>query len=238
MKPFLSARWERLIMANYPIDPKVLKKYVPPGTEIDFWKGNTYVSLVGFMFLNTKVKGVPIPFHQNFEEVNLRFYVRYKEANEWKRGVVFIKEIVPKFAIAFVANTLYGEHYISVPMKHQWQTIPEGLKTSYSWKFQGEWNHIEVLTKSGTVPIQVESEEEFITEHYWGYTKINDRKTGEYQVEHPIWNVYPVKDYQIHCNVGQLYGQEFQPFMAGAPSSIFLADGSEIIVREGRKFEM
>ena len=238
MKPFLTARWEKLIMANYIIDPKVLERYVPIGTEIDFWQGNTYVSLVGFMFLNTKVKGIPIPFHQNFEEVNLRFYVRFKEEGEWKRGVVFVKEIVPKFAIAFVANTLYGENYISVPMKHSWQELPEGLETSYSWKFKGEWNQIKVITEKTTQSITAGSEAEFITEHYWGYTKISKQKTGEYQVEHPKWKVYPVKNHDIQCNVDQLYGAEFAPFMQGAPSSIFMADGSDIIVREGRKLKM
>src|SRR5450432_2463378 len=101
---FLKAEWNNLIMASYTIEPALLKPYLPRYTELDFYNGNTYVSLVGFMFNNTRIPGMKIPFHVNFEEVNLRFYVRYKDNGEWKRGVVFIKEIVPKLAISYVAN--------------------------------------------------------------------------------------------------------------------------------------
>jgi len=96
---FLNAEWRKLILANYEFDEDILKKHLPYKTEIDKWNSTSYVSLVGFMFKNTKLLGIPIPFHRNFEEVNLRFYVRYKQNNEWKRGVVFIKELVPKIAI-------------------------------------------------------------------------------------------------------------------------------------------
>src|SRR5215831_17486814 len=99
---FLRAEWRKLAIANYCVDKKALQKYVPGKTELDTWNGNCYVSLVGFMFLNTKLKGIAIPFHQNFEEVNLRIYVRYKDGHIWKRGVTFIKEIVPKYALSFV----------------------------------------------------------------------------------------------------------------------------------------
>ena len=43
-----------------------------------------YVSLVGFMFKNTRLLNIPIPFHTDFEEVNLRFYVKHFDGNEWK----------------------------------------------------------------------------------------------------------------------------------------------------------
>jgi hypothetical protein len=102
---FLTAEWRKLALANYVIDPKILEKYVPKGTELDIWEGKCFVSLVGFRFLNTKVKGIKVPFHVNFDEVNLRFYVKYLDGNEWKRGVVFIKEIVPKPILSFVART-------------------------------------------------------------------------------------------------------------------------------------
>src|SRR5688500_2284903 len=110
-KVFLEAEWRKLAMANYCVDKKILAKYLPYDTEIDIWEDKCYVSLVGFMFLNTKLKGIKIPFHSNFEEVNLRFYVRHKCTGEWKRGVVFIKEIVPLPTLTFVANTIYKENY-------------------------------------------------------------------------------------------------------------------------------
>src|ERR1044072_8762987 len=110
-KSFLSAEWRNLAIANYAVGPGILEKSLPAKTELDYWQNTCYISLVGFMFLETKLKGFKIPFHVNFEEINLRFYVKYKDENQvWKRGVVFIKEIVPKPALAFIANTIYKEN--------------------------------------------------------------------------------------------------------------------------------
>ncbi len=237
-KTFLTAEWKNLIMANYVVDPAILKKYVPNGTEVDSWNGKTFVSMVGFMFLKTKVLGIPIPFHRDFEEVNLRFYVRYNDLGEWKRGVVFIKEIVPKSAIAFVANTLYGENYQSLPMKNELLKNGKIQKVSYSWKFQNEWNFLKVNAETVAQNIDEGSEAEFITEHYWGYTSGKQTGTLEYQVEHPRWNIFPVHDFKMNCNVAPLYGVDFQEFLNVKPHSVFMADGSDIIVRQGRKLHL
>jgi uncharacterized protein YqjF (DUF2071 family) len=234
-KVFLAAEWKNLIMANYEVDPAILQKYVPNETELDSWKGKTFVSMVGFMFLNTKVLGLPIPFHRDFEEVNLRFYVRYKDDSEWKRGVVFIKEIVPKSAIAFVANNLYGENYQSLPMKNELSNEGDSQIVSYSWKFQNDWNYLKVNAATKVHKITEGSEAEFVTEHYWGYTSGKHKTTLEYQVEHPRWGIFPVNDFEMHCDVAPLYGKEFESFLNLKPNSVFMADGSEIIVRQGRK---
>ena len=234
-KVFLTVEWKNLIMANYVVDPSILVPYVPKGTELDNWKGKTFVSMVGFMFLNTKVLGIPIPFHRDFEEVNLRFYVRYKDENEWKRGVVFIKEIVPKSAITFVANTLYNENYQTLPMKSAAINVVDKQAVNYSWKFQNEWNFLKVNADSKSQKIESGSEAEFITEHYWGYTKGDGKNSLEYQVEHPRWDIFPVHDFKMHCNVAELYGKAFEPFLAVEPHSVFMAKGSDIIVRKGRK---
>jgi len=234
-KVFLTAEWQNLIMANYIVDPSILAPYVPHGTELDSLSDKTFVSMVGFMFLNTKVLGIPIPFHCDFEEVNLRFYVRYKDENEWKRGVVFIKEIVPKSAISFVANTLYNENYQSLPMKNEFLRDGKYQKISYSWKFKNEWNFLSVNADFKPQKIKEESEAEFITEHYWGYTKGHGKGTLEYQVEHPRWDIFPVNDFEMHCNIAELYGKEFDPFLTVKPHSVFMAEGSEIIVRQGKK---
>jgi len=231
---FLKADWRKLAMANYAINPKVLQPYLPLGVELDLWNGTCYVSLIGFMFLNTKLKGIKIPFHTHFEEVNLRFYVRYCDQGQWKRGVVFIKEIVPKPALTLVANTIYGEKYETMPMKHAWASSSDSLSVSYSWK-KNDWNSFGVITETQSAPILAGSEEEFITEHYWGYTKINDRITSEYGVEHPRWEVYPTKSYSIKVDFGAVYGNDFSFLKNEIPKSVFLAEGSEIEVKEGRK---
>jgi len=233
-KTFLQAEWRKLAMANFSVDQKILETYLPNRTEIDLWKGACYVSLVGFMFLDTKVKGFKIPFHTNFEEVNLRFYVRYKDNGEWKRGVVFIKEIVPKPSLTFIANTIYKENYATMPMRHSWQPLDDSLIVEYKWK-KNKWNSIRVVANKDATGIQAGSEEEFITEHYWGYTKLNDKRTSEYGVEHPRWVVYRTIGYSIDVDFGNIYGQAFEFLNRETPKSVFLAEGSEIQVKEGRE---
>jgi uncharacterized protein len=232
---FLKAEWRKLVMANYDIDPKVLLPYLPRGTELDLWNGRCYVSVIGFMFLNTKLKGIRIPFHSNFEEVNLRFYVRHKAGDEWKRGVVFIKEIVPMPALTFVANTIYGEHYETMKMQHSWDITSDKMIINYQWKKDDKWNSIEITTETKQIPINENSEEEFITEHYWGYTKLSADKTSEYGVEHPRWHVFKTLDYKIDCNFESVYGADFGFLKGEKPISVFLAEGSEIEVKDGRK---
>jgi hypothetical protein len=229
-KKFLTAQWLRLIMANYEVEPKALKPFLPAKTELDTWNNRTYVSLVGFLFHDTRVMGIRYPFHTTFPEVNLRFYVRYKENGQYKRGVVFIKEIVPKRAITFIANTLFRERYVTLPMKNFVNTTSAQQHIGYHWKFNNHWNKLEVQTGLHKFPLQPGSEEEFITEHFWGYTQINHQASGEYQVEHPSWDVYPVEQYTIDCHFEQLYGPAFSLLKCQTPLSVFLAEGSAINV--------
>ncbi len=140
---FLTAEWRNLLMANYKIEPSILKKYLPCGTELDSFNNVHYVSLVGFLFKNVKLKGLSIPYHRHFEEVNLRFYVRYKKELQWKRGVVFIKEIVPKRMITFVANNIYKEKYATHPMKHIWKNEAKDFKVEYF----GRWHKNGIISK-------------------------------------------------------------------------------------------
>ncbi len=230
---FLKAAWRKLIMVNYEIDPEVLKQYVPYGTELDFFEGKCYVSVVGFMFKNTKLLGFKVPFHINFEEVNLRFYVKRTVNGEVKRGVVFIKEIVPKPAITFIANTIYNENYETLPMKHSWEIGEENLKVGYQWKKNKKWNLIEVEAENKPMSIEENSVIEFISEHYWGYAKETATKTTEYEVRHPKWEYYPVINSNIEIDFKATYGTNFEFLREVTPTSIMLLEGSEISV-EGK----
>lgn len=227
---FLTAEWRKLALANYVVHPDVLLPYLPYKTELDIWEGKCYVSLVGFMFANTRLLGIPIPFHTNFEEVNLRFYVRYKDGNEWKRGVVFVKEIVPRHAITFIANTLYKEHYQTMPMRHLWQQNNGVQQVQYDWKYNQKWQSIQLHASLQAESIDEGSETEFITEHYWGYTQINAQQTCEYQVTHPRWEHYRVKNYHINVDFGLVYGNYFAFLNQLTPHSVMLAEGSSITV--------
>jgi len=236
---FLTAEWRNLIFANYAIDREVLAPLVPYGTELDEFEGVCYGSLVGFYFQNVRMLGkVAVPFHREFEEFNLRFYVRRHTDAGWQRGVVFVKEIVPKLAITLVANTLYGEPYATHPMRHRWQPDGDQQLIEYEWKVGDAWNHIRVRAEQTGNALRPGTEEAFITEHYWGYTQRAalfgpKARTSEYEVVHPVWNIYPVHDYSVRCDVATLYGSQFAPFFDQPPHSVFLADGSAVAIRSG-----
>lgn len=235
-KSFLSAEWRKLVIVNYKVPPEILTEHIPAQTELDLFHGDCYLSLVGFMFLNTKVKGISIPLHTNFEEVNLRFYVRRydKSSDKIRRGVVFIKEIVPRFAISLIANMIYDENYATAEMQHEWKILDDSLEIKYSWKFD-HWNHIYIRTSIKDSPMPAGSEEEFIAEHYWGYTKVSENQTSEYEVSHPRWNVYEKKSYELSVDFESVYGKEFGFLNNQQPSSVFLAEGSEIKVYNVKK---
>jgi uncharacterized protein YqjF (DUF2071 family) len=223
-------------MLNYEVDPAVLKPYLPAYTELDLWQGKALVSMVGFRFLNTHVLGIKWPWHVNFEEVNLRFYVRHFDGKTWKRGTVFVSEIVPKPIIALVANTLYNERYQSMPMRYA-ITPQDDLQRSvrYEWKYKGRWNALGAIVSNTLKRMLPNSAEEFIFEHYWGYNKLDDHTTHEYQVEHIPWQVAETKDSFLDADIANLYGEAFTPYLSQLPVSVFYADGSDVTVRIASK---
>jgi hypothetical protein len=292
---FLTAEWRYLAMINYEIDPGVLLPFVPRGAELDARDNRAFVSVVGFLFLNTRVLGLPIPFHRDFEEINLRFYVRRRGPEGWRRGVVFVKEIVPRWAIATVARIVYNENYVARQMSHRidlkdGMIAPNGL-VEYSWRetamrmrmrngerersgaagegpvreaqvahaprsafkrrdADGEgpvreaqvahaprsaFNRIRVRTVGEAQPLAAGSEEEFITEHYWGYAAQRDGGCVEYQVEHPSWRVWQTSEAGFDCDVKRVYGEQFVSFLSAVPISAFVAEGSPVVVRKGQR---
>lgn len=231
MRKFLTAEWRDLIMANYEIDPALLADRVPYGTELELHDGRCFVSLVGFMFLNTRVLGIPIPYHVNFEEVNLRFYVKREMPDETRRGVCFIKEIVPRAAIAWVARTLYGEPYETWRMKN----LRTEEKASYEWRRGSGANRIAATVGENLGVPTVGSHGEFIIEHYWGYTKRGPDRTDEYKVEHPKWELRGAKSYEVKVDFNRVYGSEFA-FLSGVkPYSLLFTNGSDIVVYKGSR---
>ena len=167
--------------------------------------------MVGFRFLNTKVMGLALPFHRSFDEVNLRFYIRHKHGNDWRRGVCFVREIVPKSLIAWVARTIYNEPYIAAPMTSIVDTF-DATKTNhvdYRWTL-GKREHRLAATYTGepTIPAD-DSEPAFIIEHYWGYNRQKNGSTMEYGVEHPKWRVWKGDNAVFDSDIAGLYGSEF-----------------------------
>jgi uncharacterized protein len=232
---FLTAEWRSLAMLNYEVDPRLLRPLVPARTELDQWHGKTFVSLVGFLFLKAKVAGIAVPFHRNFEEVNLRFYVRRRRGLEMRRGVVFVREIVPRRAIAAIARKVYGEKYLSLPMAHQIRARADGgSSVEYSWRVGEALNKLS-LTATGSPSLPSEgSEEQFITEHYWGYATQQDGSSVEYRVAHPAWRVWRAHEARFQGDTEELYGHELAAVLKARPSSALLAEGSEVTVYRGQ----
>jgi uncharacterized protein YqjF (DUF2071 family) len=229
---FLTAEWRHLVMLNYVVDPKLLKRLIPRGLELDAFHSATYVSVVGFLFLRTRIFGISFPFHRDFEEVNLRFYVRHRAPEGWRRGVVFVREIVPRRAIATLARLLYGEPYLAFPMRHSIKHDTEKLRCRYEWRRKGRLEFVAAAASGEPQPIEPGSLEEFITEHYWGYTARAGR-CAQYQVEHPSWRVWRAADAQFEADVASLYGAGFVAALSTPPASAFIAEGSAVSVRRG-----
>jgi uncharacterized protein len=223
-------------MLSFEADPAVLLRWVPRGTELDSWCGRTFLSIVGLRFVRTRVLGLSVPYHRAFDEVNLRFYVRRKGPEGWRRGVVFIKEIVPRAAVAWIARAVYHENYVVHPVRHEIR-LPRGGgddgEVSYSWRAGGRWNRLEAAVEGEPLVPDEESEEAFIAEHYWGYTRRRDGSTLEYQVEHPRWRIWRATRARLDCDARAIYGPELSIFLSATPVSAFVADGSPVLVRSG-----
>jgi uncharacterized protein YqjF (DUF2071 family) len=230
---FLTAAWRNLAMLNYEVEPALLRPFVPSGTELDAWQGRTFITLVGFLFAKTRVLGVPVPLHRTFEEVNLRFYVRRVVEGDVRRAVTFIRELVPRSAIALVARLAYNEPYLTLPMRHVYgdaagANVPASV--TYGWRVSSAWSQLRVAPSGSGELVAPGSHEEFITEHYWGYTRQRDGSTVEYHVMHPRWRVWSVDDFEVIGDLATPFGQPFASVLTGPPASVFLAGGSAVTV--------
>jgi uncharacterized protein len=229
---FLTAQWRNLVVLTYPVPSSILTRYLPQELELDLWQGQALTSLVGFQFLDTRVIGWPAWFHRDFPEVNLRFYVRRETSEGIRRGVVFIKEIVPKPAVASLARVLFGENYVCLPMQ---SVVDAGRSALYEWNFQGRTNSIAAYADGPPSLPAAESLDGFILEHHWGYSCLKDGGCLEYQVERPMWRVYPVASHEASVDAAGIYGSEFAEALASPPVSVIFAEGSGVSVSFGTR---
>jgi uncharacterized protein YqjF (DUF2071 family) len=234
---FLTAEWRDLVMLNYETTPAVLRDFVPRGTELDAFDGKALVSLVGFRFLRTRLFGaITVPFHVNFDEINLRFYVRRRdESGEVRRGVVFIREVVPRWVIALIARLAYNEHYSCHAMRHRVSADGAGIRAKYEWRVDRKWIGLHAEADGAPALPADGSIEQFISEHYWGYSRQRDGSTVEYQVTHPQWRVWRSRSAGFEGDCAPMYGPKFGEVLTRPPDSAFIADGSKVSVFAGKR---
>src|SRR5262245_5748921 len=139
-RPFLTARWTDIFLATYAVPPTRLHKLLPPGLELDTRDGQTFVSLVAFQFLDTRVLGVSWPGYRNFAELNLRFYVRHGG----ERGVVFIREFVSPRLVVGLARLIYNEPYCAAPLDGSVRADAAGVSAEYRLRWAGRTHTIRV----------------------------------------------------------------------------------------------
>jgi uncharacterized protein YqjF (DUF2071 family) len=235
---FLSAEWRDLVMLNYDVEPSLLSRFVPPGTVLDSFRGRTYLSLVGFRFCRTKLLGCfPVPFHADFDEVNLRFYVRRKQGSDDRRGVVFIAEVVPSRVIATTARLVYGENYTCLPMRHCIETARLNKTAEYQWQVGDRWCRLSAQTVGLPTRPQEGSLQQYITEHYWGYSTRGTHGCLEYHVSHVPWQVWATTKAAFEGEASALYGRDLSAILQRQPDCAFVADGSPVIVSTGHRVQ-
>jgi uncharacterized protein YqjF (DUF2071 family) len=225
-RPFLTAHWANLILANYPVPASLLEPRLPPGLTLDTRDGSPYVSLVAFQFLDTRVLGVPWPGYRHFPELNLRFYVRDGE----ERGVVFIREFVPHRLTAWLARTLYNEPYLAAPMTAAIDRADGQARAEYRLRHSGRWH---TISATGALPAFTPAEdsvEHFFKEERFGFGTTRRKELLRYEVAHPVWSVYPVRSYHIDLDWGGVYGADWSFLAQREPQSTVFAVGSAITV--------
>ncbi len=235
-RPFLTAQWRNLIIFTYAVEPTRLIDRVPVGTTLDSWRGKALVSLLGFQFQNTRVLGAPVSFHQDFEEVNLRFYVRRVVGDEIRPGVVFIRELVPRAFVGGMARLLYREPYLVAPMRSAVEAGPPP-RVAYEWNVGGHWGALSGRGEGEGVEAGAGSFEEFLTQRTWGYNGEPGKETLEYRVDHPRWRVWHATDTVIDCDPAPLCGAELAGQLT-TPMSALIAAGSAVTIHWRNKITM
>lgn len=227
MKTFLTATWSHLLNLSFAVPDALLLPHLPPELELDRYQGQAYVSLVAFDFLNTRVRGIKVPFHVNFPEVNLRFYVQH----QGQRGVVFIREFVPKHCIALIAHRVYNEPYLAFPMESQHTQAEDGslALTHQIWKDKDEL----LLKARISGPEQVpgpDTAAHFFKEHELGFGRDKKGETLCYRVEHPLWATRDLQIEELALDFGKFYGPEWALLNGRTPEHALYCVGSPIKV--------
>lgn len=215
------------------MDPALIAHLAPRGLEPDTRDGRAFASLVAFDFLDTRVLGVRILGHADFPEVNLRSYV--VEPGSGRRGVFFVRELVPRRAIVWVARTIYNEPYSHARMSSRVARTDASLEVRHEWTVDKRASSLMIRADVGAAVPDERSEAHFFKEHQWGFGRDRRGRTLMYEVHHPVWATHVVRETAINVDFGTLYGSEWAPLTNAAPHSVMLAAGSAVQVHNAKK---
>lgn len=232
----LTGEWRYLAMLNFRVDPERLRPHLGRGTELDLWRGEAWMSVVGLRFASLAVAGIPVPLHQDFAQVNLRFYVRREAAGEGgvpevRRGATFLTELVPRPFLAAAARLVMNEPFRPAALRYEVDLAPTSSDPSlveYAWDEPGTGGRVVVAPSGPGAPLAPGSFEEYVAERCWGYTPQPDGSTLEYRVRHPRWRVWPVEGATLDGDLAAAFGSEWADLLRGGPDQAFLAEGSPI----------
>jgi uncharacterized protein YqjF (DUF2071 family) len=190
------------------------------------------LSLVAFHFADNRVLGVPIPFAREYDQINLRFYVRRRlEDGGWRRGVVFLRELAPAKPVVAGARFVYGERYDCVPVTARVRPPgaagTRGGRAVYRWRDRHQVHRLAVDFHGPAALPGPGSLEDFLTDRHFGYVSA-ERATREYRVDHPPWRVWPATDARLSHGIADAFGRRFERALDRAPLSAFVAEGSRM----------
>ncbi len=226
MRPFLSARWSYLSLFTFAVPPAVLEPRLPPGVALDTRDGQAFVSVVGLDFEETRVLGVGWPGYRAFADVNFRFYARAGE----RRGVVFIREIVPHRLISLLARWLYGEPFRSADVRSHVSEEGPLLLVERTFEIEGRKNVLRARAERAPFTPGPDSLEHFLKERAWGFSRSRAGHAEAFEVRHPVWECLLVRDFALELDWATVYGPEWSFLQGAAPASVALAVGSEVSV--------
>lgn len=236
IKPLYRAEWREIVVISFEIDPKILRSYVPPKTEIDSFEGATFVSLMARVCKNVKPYGWPIVFAKSVEQVQLRFYVKRQTAEGYRRGVCLIRDYVPSKKVSLFLNWMFKHRFNQVRIQRESKNFDKALpdampEVEYRWETGDVWNHVKVKARSEMRKQEKETKESFVLDHHFGYT-VREGKTYEFFVEYNPWALWDAKSGSFECDTEQVFGRHFVRALKQRPASVFLARGSEVIIHK------
>lgn len=233
-QPLITAAWTNIAVVTWEVEPDLLAPYVPPTLSLNLRDSMAFVSLVGLQFSNLRVRGVRVPGHQHFDEINLRFYVR----KTGYQGVTFIREYAPRPLAALMARILYSEPYRAAPVRGRITADEATIVAGYEIDYGGRTSQFSLTGQRPPVRPDNTTLEHFLLEQHWGFTTTRGGQMMRYEVEHPVWHIYPIVSYTLDFDFAAVYGPKWAVLGESEPRSLVLATGSDVTISRPRRIKL